>query len=205
MSVITAIRPQKNNKRVNIYLNGKFSFGLDLESFMKLGLKVEDELTGAQVEKIVREAEFQKVYDKILRFAALRPRSKKEFKDWFRKHKVHKSLHKNLFERLKRLEFLDDKKFAVWWVEQRTSFKPKGKMALKFELIQKGIDRKVIQEVLSQVRIDEKKMATKILEKKAYKWKNLQGFDKRKKMADYLGRRGFDWNTINKVLKDLRD
>jgi len=40
MPVITSIKAQKNQKRVNIYLDGKFSFGLDLENFMKLQLKV---------------------------------------------------------------------------------------------------------------------------------------------------------------------
>ena len=52
---------------------------------MKLGLKVEQELTEEEVEKIVKKAEFQKTLDKLLKFATLRPRSEKEIKDWLKK------------------------------------------------------------------------------------------------------------------------
>ena len=74
MPAITSIKPQKNGKRVNIYLDGEYGFGLDLENFVKLGLKVEQEFTDEEIEKIIKKAEFQKVYDKILRFGSLRPR-----------------------------------------------------------------------------------------------------------------------------------
>src|SRR3989344_9340992 len=112
MPIITSIKPQKNQKRVNIYLDDKFGFGIDLENFMKLGLKVEQELTETEIEKILKKAEFQKTLDKLLRFATLRPRSEKEVRDYFRRRKVHESLHKDLFDRLNRLELIDDKKFA---------------------------------------------------------------------------------------------
>ena len=81
MPIITSIKPQKNNKRVNIYLDNEFGFGLDLENFVKFHLKVDQELTDEQITKIVKDAEFQKILDKLLRFAMLRPRSKKEIND----------------------------------------------------------------------------------------------------------------------------
>jgi len=68
MPQITAIKPQKNQKRVNIYLDDKFGFGLDLENFLKLGLKVEQELSDAEVAEIIKKAEFQKTYDKVCKF-----------------------------------------------------------------------------------------------------------------------------------------
>src|SRR3972149_10018566 len=99
MPLITAIKPQKNNKRLNIYLDGKFGFGIDLENFVKLKLKVEQELEDKQIEEIVKKAEFQKTFEKILRFVTLRPRSEKEISNWLRRKKIHESLHKDLFIR----------------------------------------------------------------------------------------------------------
>ncbi|OGM21433.1 hypothetical protein A2714_02735 [Candidatus Woesebacteria bacterium RIFCSPHIGHO2_01_FULL_38_9] len=205
MPQITAIKPQKNQKRVNIYLDDKFGFGLDLENFLKLGLKVEQELSDAEVAEIIKKAEFQKTYDKILRFASLRPRSEKEYKNWLRKHKIHSSLHQEVFNRLKRLDFLNDKRFAVWWVDQRKTFKPKGVRALNFELRQKGIDRKVIDEVLSESGVDEEVEVRKLISKYKYKWEKISGLEKRKKVSEFLLRRGFGWEIIRKVLVDLRD
>lgn len=201
MPIITAIKPQKNKKRVNVYLDGKFGFGIDLENLMKLALKVEQELTEKEIEEIVRKAEFQKTYDKLVRFATLRPRSEKEVNLWLRKHKVHKSLHKELFNKLKRLELLDDKKFAQWWIEQRTTFRPRGKRALFAELRQKGIDRDLIKEILDEVEIDEEKIARQLLEKKRYKWEKLPKFEAKKKMSEFLARKGFGWEIIKQAIK----
>lgn len=82
MPIITAIKPQKKKNRVNIYLDGKYAFGLDLENFVKLGLKVEQELSEKGVSEIVQKAEFKKTLDKLLRYATLRPRSRKEIVIW---------------------------------------------------------------------------------------------------------------------------
>lgn len=203
MVVITQIKPQKNKKRVSIYLDGKFGFGIDLDNFVKLGLKVEQEFSEEEIATIVKKAEFQKTLDKLLRFATIRPRSVKEIKDWFRKHKVHESLHKQLFNRLKHLDLSDDKKFAEWWVTQRLQFKYKSKREIVFELHNKGIDKEIIDKVTTVIRINEVEAAKKLLEKKAYRWKNLEPRIKRQKMSEFLARKGFGWETINKVIKDF--
>ena len=201
MSIITSIKPQKNNRRVNIYLYGKLSFGLDLESFVKLGLKVEQRLSDQEIKDIVKKAEFQKVYDKILRFASLRPRSEREFNSWLRKYKVHNSLHEELFSRLKRLGLLDDDKFATWWIEQRLQFRLKSKRELISELRIKGISRNTIEDVFLKFKVDEESSARKLLEKNKYKWIKLSDFEARRKSSVYLARKGFSWDVIKKVSK----
>ena len=205
MSVITAIKPQKSKKRVNIYLDGKFGFGLDLETFIKYRLKIELELTEEEIGKIVKESEFQIIYDKILKYASLRPRSEKEFEYWLKKHKVHKSIHEDLFNRLKRLDFLNDKKFAIWWIEQRQTFRPKSIRVLRLELNQKGIDKDLVNEILKEEEVDEKKAANKLLYKKRNVWKGLEGYVKRVKMSNYLARNGYSWDTIREVVNEFDD
>jgi regulatory protein len=203
--IITAIKPQKNKKRVNIYLDGKFAFGLNLENYVKLGLKVGQGLTEDEVEEIVIKAEFQKTLGKLLKFTTLRPRSKREVSGWLRRKKVHETIHKDLFNRLKRLDLIDDKKFARWWVEQRLTFRPRGTRALRSELYQKGIDRKIIDMVLKETDVDEVEIAKKLLNKKMYRFKKLKKLEAKKKMSEFLARKGFSWNVINAVLKDILD
>ncbi|KKP30846.1 MAG: Regulatory protein RecX [Candidatus Woesebacteria bacterium GW2011_GWE2_31_6] len=135
MPTITAFKPQKNQKRVNIYIDGEFGFGLDLENFLKLGLKLNQELTTLEIEEIIKKAEFQKTFDKLLRFVIVRPRSEKEIKDYLKRKKVHESLNEELFNRLNRLELINDTKFSKWWVDQRLVFKNKSKKDLKFEVL----------------------------------------------------------------------
>jgi len=199
MSVITSIKPQKNNKRVNIYLDGKFGFGIDLENFVKLGLKVEQSLEDEEIKKIIKKAEFQKTYDYLLKFAMLRPRSEKEIKDWFRRKKTPESLHQDLFSKLKGLDLIDDEKFAMWWVEQRLEFRNKSKRDLEYELRMKGIKKDIIDNVLSKIEINEEEIAKDLLRKKLYRWKLLPDTEKKRKISEFLARKGFGWDIIKKV------
>ena len=137
----------------------------------------------------------------FLRFATLRPRSEKEIRLWLRRKKVHESLFSKLFDRLNHLELIDDEKFAKWWIEQRQSFRPKPKRILNNELIIKGINNEIIKKVLGEEKIDEEKMARELIEKRAYKWKNLEGFELKQKMSQYLAQKGFSWEIIEKVVK----
>lgn len=200
MPTVTSIKPQKSGKRVNIYLDDKFGFGLDLENFIKLGIKVEQEFSEQEIEQIVKKAEFQKTLDKILKFAILRPRSEKEIEGWLKRKKIHESLHKDLFNRLNRLDLVDDKKFAQWWVEQRQEFSPRAKRILEMELRIKGIKKEIIEEVLGETKVNEEKIARELLEKKSYRFKNLGKLEARQKMAQFLARKGFGWEVIEKAV-----
>lgn len=200
MSIITDFKPQKNQNRVNIYLDNKFGFGLDLENFVKLRLKINQELTDLEVEKIIKKAEFQKTFDKSLRFVMIRPRSEKEIKDYFKRKKVHESLYQELFNRLNRLDLINDIKFAKWWVDQRQSFRPKSKRILNSELRIKGINNEIIKNILEDSEIDELKIARELIEKKEYRWSKFDEKTKKQKIIQYLSGKGFGWDIIEKVI-----
>jgi len=202
---ISAISPQKNGKRVNIYLDGKFGFGIDLENYVTLGLKVESELTDEKVKEIIKKAEFQKTLEKILKFATLRLRSEREVRGWLKRKKVHESLHKDLFDRLNHLDLVDDRKFTEWWVGQRLEFSPRAKRIIDYELRAKGIKKEVIDEVLSEVKVDEEGVAKTLLEKKSYRWKKIPKLERKKKMTEFLARKGFSWEIIVRAIDHFKD
>ena len=131
----------------------------------------------------------------------VRPRSEKEIRDYFRRKKVHESMHDGLFEKLRHFELIDDEKFAKWWIDQRANFKPKPKRILIQELRIKGIGKEIIDEVLGEEVVDEEKMARELIEKKAYKWKGLEPRLARQKMSQYLAGKGFGWDVIEKVVR----
>lgn len=203
MPRITQIKPQKKNNRVNIYLDGKFGFGLDLENFVKLGLKVEQELTSEEVNKIVKTAEYAKTLEKLLRFAMVRPRSEKEINDWFRRKKVHESMHDDLFNKLNYFDLLGDEKFAAWWVDQRQRFRPRSRRILVQELKMKGIPQEIIKSCLEESDVDEYKNAQKILQKKKYKWDKYEDKEKKQKQSEYLARNGYSWDIVKEVVNEF--
>jgi SOS response regulatory protein OraA/RecX len=63
----------------------------------------------------------------------------------------------------------------------------------------KGVKKETIAKVLSETKVDEEKVASELLRKKMYKWKNLPPREARQKMAAFLARKGFDWDVIEKL------
>lgn len=201
MPVVTLLKPQKNGKRVNVYLDGIFGFGIDLDNLVLSQIKIGTVLSDDEVKRIIRKAEFQKTLDKLLRFVSLRPRSEKEIDDYLKRKKINESLWEELIEKLRHFELVDDLKFAKWWVEQRLTFKKIPLRVLKLELGRKGVDKKIIDTVLEETPIDEKKMARELLEKRAYKWQGLPARQAKQKKFQYLAGKGFSWEVITELLK----
>jgi len=200
MPIITSFKQQKNKNRVNVYLDDKFGFGIDLDNFVLLHLKINQELTESEIEEVVKKSRIPKTLDKLLRFAMVRPRSEKEITDYFRRKQIHESMHDKLLEKLRHLELLDDAKFAKWWIDQRIQFKNKSKRVIQMELKQKGIDKDIIDDAFEDTVVDEEKMAKEVLSKKLYKWQNLEPRERKQKMSQYLAGKGFSWEVIEKVI-----
>lgn len=201
MPQITDIRPQKRKLRFNIYLDGKFSFGLDAETLVKSGLKIDQHLSPEEIEKLIKENEFSKFYNLILRFLSVRPRSEKELKDWFTRKEVGEEVRKMVWKKLQNLGYINDEEFAKWWIEQRQTFRPTGFRRLALELRQKGISNDIVESIKYKVaRKDELVLAKTAVEKKLRLWENLPPEKFRQKLTSFLARRGFSWETISEII-----
>lgn len=203
MGVVTSIELQKSKKRVNIYIDGKFEFGLDLENLIKFNLKVNQELTDGQINIIKDKSERTKAFNKVLNYATIRPRSEKEIKDYLKRKKIDDLIHLYIIKKLTKLKLLDDLEFAKWWIEQRQSFSPKSKRVLTNELRIKGIESGIIIDVLADTEIDEVKIARDLIESKSYKWERYEENERKQKITQYLVGKGFSWEVIKSVMSGL--
>src|SRR3989344_1419347 len=152
---ITRLEYQKKDpNRVNVYVDDKFVAGVDANDILKLdlfrGKEVED------VNKIIEISDFGQLFNKALNFLSYRPRTEWEVRFKFRGEEQLD----NVIKKLKKNNQINDENFTKWFIDQRTTFKPKGKRALKFELARKGIDRKITDKVLSEVIDSESELAS---------------------------------------------
>jgi len=143
-----------------------------------------------------------KPLDRAYRFLSFRPRSEKEIKNYLKRKKVPDEAIQKVVDELKRQKLVDDLEFARWWIEQRQTFRPKGKIALQMELGQKGVDREVTQGVIDEM-VDELALAKKAFQKKKVAYEKLSQREFRQKMSAFLARRGFSWSTIKETLDEL--
>jgi len=201
MPIITSIELQKTKKRVNIFIDGKFDFGLDLENFITLNLKVNQELTNEEIDVIKDKSERAKAFNKVLNYATIRPRSEKEIKDYLKRKKIDNLIYLYIIKKLTKLKLLDDLEFAKWWVEQRQEFSSKAKRILNYELRIKGISNEIISNTLEDIEIDELKIAKDLIESKSYKWERYDENERKQKISQYLVGKGFSWDIINTIVK----
>jgi regulatory protein len=148
---------------------------------------------------------YEKLVNAAIRYVSFRPRSKKELSDFLNKKLTRwkvsgAGLLAKVVTRMEELGYADDEKFAAWWVGQRTAFKPKGNRYIQMELRGKGVPDAVIATALaSRGSVSLLEAARQALAKKMPLWAKLPILARKKKIYEYLARRGFDSNTISKV------
>lgn len=197
MRKITAIQIQKNNpKRVNIYLDGDFAFGL--ARIVAAWLQVGQTLDEDKIAKLQADDARERAFQQAMLFLSYRARSEEEIRQNLCKHEIPEAVIEETLERLRRDGFANDKQFARAWVENRSTFRPRGRRLLALELRQKGLDDTSIQSALEGV--DEEILAFAAAQKKARRLQALEWNEFRRKLSDFLARRGFSYSVISSTV-----
>ncbi len=209
---ITSISAQvKNLDRVNISVDGKYRFSLDIFQLGELGIKVGKEYTDQELSEIENESQFGKLYARALEYCLMRPHSSREVKDYLwrktraTKYKtrdgeikdregVSQSNADRVHDRLVSKGYIDDVKFTRFWVENRNQTKGTSLRKLTAELRAKGVDQSIIAEALSESDRADGDELQKIIAKKRTRYPDEQ------KLIAYLARQGFSYDDIKSAL-----
>ena len=186
----------KNPTRVNVFVNNKFAFSLDVAQIVDYKLKIGKEISDDERKELEKASEFGKLYQRTLEWVLVRPRSEKEVNDYLYKKIYEKKLANDyvdlIINKLKEKKYLNDFEFAKWYVENRFVKKGVSQKRLKTELVKKGINSEAIDEALT-MRDDEKEIL-KIIAKKRAKYDD-------EKLVNYLCRQGFSFELARNLVQ----
>ncbi len=187
----------KNPERVNVFVNDKYSFSLDVTQLLDLKLKAGQEISEEQLVEYKKLSEYGKLYQRTLEWVLTRPRSERETSDYLNKKIFEKKLDKNyggqIIERLRGKKYLDDEEFARWYVENRFVKKGVSRRRLEMELLKKGVSREIIERVMAESGRDEREEVLKIIAKKRAKYDD-------EKLIQYLCRQGFSYELVRDLV-----
>lgn len=214
MPKITLVEPQKKNpRRFNIYLDNKFGFGADEDTVVEHRLVVGKDIPDSSLAKILTDTEVGKLMERFYGLLSIRMRSEKEVRDYLarlsfkRKTKdqevISDWLVEAVIERLKTKNLINDLEFAKAWTTARQRSKAKGKVAIKAELMQKGIERSIIDQVVESEGLDQNDLAIEALHRKISRWQGLPPEEFSKKAIEFLLRRGFEYEVAKRVVSEL--
>ena len=214
--IITDIKQAvKNQNRVNIFVNGKYRFSLDIFQLTQLNVKIGSKFTKTEIENLEQQSEFGKLYALALNYCLMRPHSEKEIRDYLWKKTLNRKLKNRktgefyekkgvsklsvdqVLDRLIEKKYINDEKFTRFWVENRNQRKGSSIKKLKSELFSKGVSSEIIEQILSESSRNDGEEIQKIIAKKAKKYTD------EKKLVAYLARQGFSYDEIKRaILKD---
>jgi len=197
MKKITAIVVQKKHpNRVNIHLDGEFAFGL--ARITAAWLRVGQELEEKKIEQLQAEDARERALQQALLFLGYRARSESEIQQNLRKHEIPETVIEETIERLRKDGLANDGQFASTWVENRSTFRPRSRRMMALELRQKGLDDESMKSALDAV--DDEALAYEAAIKRAPRLKSLEWSEFRKKLSDFLARRGFPYSVVAPVV-----
>jgi regulatory protein len=202
---ITGLRfQQQTADRVNVYLDGHFAFGLP--ALEAAHLRVGQYLSDAELSRLQAADQTQKTYDRAVRFLSYRPRSTAEVRRHLADAEADETTIEAVLDKLAAQGYLNDAEFARYWVENREQFRPKGPRALRQELRQHGLAGEAIEAALAEVNPAEGAYA--VARQRAMRIADLAITEPavfRRKLSDFLARRGFDYEIIRDVIGRLAD
>jgi len=200
MARITALRAGKSRgKRVNVFLDGRFAFSL--EARVALDLQVGQELSESQVQELSRADGYQRCLDAAARYLSYRPRSEAELRQRLYQRGFDDSSVEAVLGRLKEQELVDDVSFARFWKDNRESFSPRSRALTRLELKQKGVAPDIIDQVLDAADDDDSAYRAAAGKLRSLPPTDYPSF--RRRLGQYLRRRGFSYGVINNTVRRL--
>lgn len=209
---ITSISVQQRDKnRVNVSVDGKYRFSLDFSQLAELGVRVGNEYTDAQLNELENESQFGKLYMRALEYSLMRPHSQHELSQYlYRKTRdtltktgsikkgVSKALTERVYNRIIERGYVNDTAFAEYWIENRQLRKGISQRKLQAELAAKGVDRSIVERLLTTTERSDEDEIQKILLKKANR------YDDEQKLIAYLARQGFGYDDIKQAIENSK-
>ncbi len=201
-----------NPDRVNVSIDGKYQFSLDISQITDLGVRVGRELDDDELAVLETESQFGKLYSRALEYCLMRPHSVREVRDYLyrktlrTKYKTRQgevrekegyspTLATRVLEKLQQKRYVDDEQFARWWVETRNRTKGTSLRKLSNELRAKGVEMQIVEEVLAASDRADTDELQKLIAKKRTRYPDDT------KLIQYLARQGFRYDDIAQALR----
>ena len=137
-------------------------------------------------------------------YLAARPRSLAEVCSRLEKKEVPPEIIEKAVEELKGFGYIDDGKFAASYARYLIDTKGLSRYALRYELKKKGVPEEYVEAALEGLEEteDEEKVACRLAERKMASMRGVDGEKARRRVSDYLRRKGYSCRVIQSALKN---
>lgn len=204
MPKVTKIEVQKNNKeRFNLYLDGKFEMGIDINTLVQFNLKKDQLLEEVDMQKIQEFDLYRRGVNMAIQYLSYKKRTEKEVRQYLEKYEMNLNVIQQVIDFCYKEKLIDHEDYAESLKNTMINTTEKGPEIYKQKLYQLGIEPTVIDNYTQlyeqqQPLDDVIKVGKKILKlKKGHEIKVKQ------KVTQSLFRKGYTLDTIQIVMNEL--
>ena len=199
--LITAVEPRKKGLSA-LYIDGEFALKLDTETLLTHRFDVGREIDDDELHACVLDSDYKRCKDKAMRLISFRDHSRSELLQKLRRDYPEECCEKAI-SRMEELGLLNDGKYARHYAADLVNIKHLSERGVRQRLYEKGIDRDLTDEVLSELFIDEKEQIRAVIEKKYSR--ALDDEKIRRRCVNALARLGFSYSDIKSVLNEYTE
>ncbi|MFC1557760.1 regulatory protein RecX [candidate division KSB1 bacterium] len=202
MSVVTGIeniRGKRGYRRVTF--DDSSEVELDGELMRFFGIREGAEYDDTEIKRIKHFSARKIAKDKALEILKYRSKSENELRRKLAGKKIRRDIIDEVLADLSRVGIINDHEFAMRFSRDFISRKPAGEFLLKMELKKKGIKEEIIDDTVETIysKLDKRELILKLIQKKKFN-PGTSDQKEKKRMYDFLLRRGFSWELIGEVM-----
>ena len=206
MPVVTHVSEQKRRpNRRNVYLDGAFACGCNINVVAKFRLREGMTLSEEQVRLIQHGEVRQECFDKAMEALQGRLHSRAELQKKLMRREYGEEVVSAVLDDLVRMGYVDDERFAKTKALSAAQYKQHGRRRAFMELRKAGVTGEVADKALTDVysEHDSTAVARQLAEKQAPRLKKLDPVVARRRLVGMLQRRGFDYDAIKPVVDEV--
>ena len=203
---ISKIVAQKNNKhRFSLYDKEQFVVGVSDHTITRFKLKIGTRIDFELYQKLIESEEEWKVREYLLRLLSRRDHASHELRLKAFK-KGYKATHiDHCINSLEQKGYIDNIAFARKFARDKFKFNKWGPEKIKAELLKKRVDIRFINNALESIKTDIKinDALSYLASKRKARIMREPPENRKKKLFDFLIRKGYDYSDISKEVDRL--
>lgn len=204
MPKITKIEVQKNNsERFNLYLDGVFEMGVDINTLVYFNLKKDQQVEPTEMAEIQQYEQYRQGINRAINYISYRKRTDKEVAQHLAKADINEQTIARVLEYCHEQKLIDHDDYAESLKNTMLRTSDKGPETYRQKLFQAGIENDVIERYVDLYESEQPFEQILHVAQKIIKQKKGTPMQIKSKVSQSLMQKGFTMGTINEVMSEL--
>ena len=202
---VTNISYSKSKEVFEVVFEDETKLLLNYNIFEKYKVSVDMDFSETEIQEMKYFSDIERAKSRAINYISGKLKTKYEVKLKLKEKDFTEDIIDEVIDILEKEEYLNDRLYCEVFIEDKKQLNGYGKNKIKSLLIQKGVSKSVFEDFLDEFEYEEEfDNALKMGIKKLNLLSNEEDvFKKKQKLINYLAYRGFSFDVINDVLREI--